>query len=279
MDRGGASLSGGLIDHILLDVADLERSEAFYGEAIGLPATGRDLWPGDGPSATFELGDGIHLVLVEVAEVRPDPPSMHTRLAVPFEEWDPIVERLRALGHRLHDDRKGGLRAVGEAGLNVTDPDGHVLELELHGPATLETPSARRGKIVAGHIDDFAIGSVTRVAEGQFFLLRLADGFLALSQVCTHMQFAITYQPEHFRFYCPRHRRRFTRTGRYMPRFRLDETPPLRTYPIEYVNGQVVVDTDESIPRTENEVDELVPCELGGLGASAPTSMGRRAPR
>ena len=98
-------MSGGLIHHIVLDVAALERSEAFYGEAIGLTSAGRDLWPGDGASATFVLGSGVHLVLAEVEEVRPEPPSMHTRLAVPPEEWDPIVERLRGLGYRLHDDR------------------------------------------------------------------------------------------------------------------------------------------------------------------------------
>lgn len=250
-------MSGGEVHHIALDVTDLDRSVAFYGDAIGLPAAGRDLWPGDGPSASFVLGSGEYLVLCQVAEVRPTPPGLHTRFAVPHEDWDPLVSRLRALGLSMHDDRKGGLRAVGEAGLNVTDQDGHVLELELHGPSAFEVPSAKRGKVVAGRIEDFPIGSVTRIPAGQFFLVHLRDGFLAVSQVCTHMQFTVTYQPEHYRFYCPRHRRKFTRTGRYLPRFDDDGTPPLRSYAIEFVDGQVVVDTDESIARTREEVDCL----------------------
>jgi len=252
-------MSGGLLHHIVLDVADLGRSADFYGEAIGLEPAGRDLWPGEGPNASFLIGSGEYLVLVEVAEPTPDPRGTHIRFAVPIEDWDPVVERLRSRGYRLHDDRKGGLRVMGEAGLNVTDPDGHVLELELHGPAAFEFPPAGRGKVVAGRVEDFAIGSVTRIPEGQFFLVRLQDGFLALSQVCTHMQFAVTYQPEHYRFYCPRHRRKFTRTGKYLPRFGLDDTPPLRVYAIELVDGQVVVDTDVSIPRTRDEADRCVP--------------------
>jgi len=251
-------LTGGSIHHLCLDVTDLDRSERFYRDGLGLTPVGRDLWAGEGPTSTFAVDDELQLVLCEVAQIRPIPPGLHTRFAVPYEEWQLLVDRLQALGLRMHDDRKGGLRAVGEAGLNVTDPDGHVFELELHGPATMEFPPARRGKVVAGRIEDVAIGSVTRVPAGQFFLVRLQDGFLALSQVCTHMQFAVTYQPEHFRFYCPRHRRKFTRTGKFISRFGDDDTPPLRTYPIEFRDGQVVVDTDEAIPRVREEADCLI---------------------
>lgn len=248
-------MTGGQVHHIVLDVTDVGRSAEFYGGALGLPPLGRDLWADDGPSASFQLGSGACLVLVEVAEARPDPPGMHVRLTVPPEEWDDIVERLQSRGYRPRDERKAGLRSVGEAGLNLADPDGHVIELEMHGPAAFEAPPAGRGKVVAGRVEDFVIGSVTRIPQGQFFLVRLAAGFLALSQVCTHQQFAVTYQPEHFRFYCPRHRRRFTRTGKYLPRFGYEDTPPLHTYRIEVVDGQVVVDTDVGIPRTREEAD------------------------
>ncbi len=251
-------MNGGRVHHIVVDVADIDRSESFYGEALGLPPIGRDIWPGDGSTSTFELADGQYLVLMEVEQPRPDPPGVHTRLAVSPDEWDDVVERLQSRGLSLHDDRKGGLRAVGEAGLNVTDPDGHVLELECHGPAAFEFPPAGRGKIVAGRVEDFPVGSVTRIQAGQLFLVRLPDGFLAVSQVCTHMQFAVTYQPEHFRFYCPRHRRKFTRTGKYLPRFEMENTPPLRTYNVEFVNGEIVIDTDVAVERTKAEADCMV---------------------
>ncbi len=252
-------MTGGLVHHIVLDVADLGRSDEFYGDVVGLPSAGRDLWPGDGATSSFVLGSGEYLVLAQVPQPRPDPPGLHTRLAIEPDDWDGLIGRLRSRGYSLHDDRKGGLRAVGEAAVNVADPDGHVLEFELHGPAAFEFPPAGRGTIVAGRIEDFPIGSVTRIPAGQFFLVHLRDGFLALSQVCTHMQFAVTYQPEHYRFYCPRHRRKFSRTGKYLPRFGMEDTPPLRVYSIEFVDGQVVVDTDISIPRVREEADCLIP--------------------
>ncbi len=252
-------MTSGTIHHICLDVSDLARSEPFYRDGLGLTPLGRDLWASEGHTATFAVDDELQLVLCEVDHVAPKPPGLHTRFAVPYDEWGLLVDRLQALGLSMHDDRKGGLRAVGEAGLNVTDPDGHVFELELHGPATTEFPPAARGKIVAGRIEDFAVGSVTRIPAGQFFLVRVKDGFLALSQVCTHMQFAITYQPEHYRFYCPRHRRKFTRTGKYISRFGDEDTPPLRTYRIEFVDGQIVVDTDEAMPRERADADRPVP--------------------
>ena len=101
-------MNAGQVHHIVLDVADIARSEEFYGEALGLPTLGRDLWSDDGPSVSFQLGSGACLVLLEVAQTRPDLPGMHIRLTVPPEDWDAIVERLRGRGYQPHDDRKGG---------------------------------------------------------------------------------------------------------------------------------------------------------------------------
>ena len=61
-------MSGGRVHHIVVDVAELGRSERFYGEALGLKSIGRDLWPEDGRTSTFELADGQFLVLMEVAQ-------------------------------------------------------------------------------------------------------------------------------------------------------------------------------------------------------------------
>ena len=44
-------MSTGEIHHIVLDVTDVERAADFYGEALGLPAVGRGLWPGGGATA------------------------------------------------------------------------------------------------------------------------------------------------------------------------------------------------------------------------------------
>ena len=117
-------------------------------------------------------------------------------------------------------------------------------------------PSARVGKVAAGSIESFPVGSVTHNEQGKFFLVRTRDGFLALSEICTHRQGHIVYEPEHYRFYCPCHYRKFTRTGEQIAIEK--DTAPLHMYAIEFVDGQVVVDTDLSIPRMPASVDRMV---------------------
>ena len=245
--------------HLMLEVSDLGRSEQFYGEGLGLRPLGRDLWPGDGSTATFELREGQYLVLVQVPDVKPDRTPAYTGLYFSPDEWEGLCKRVASLGGLTNEDNKAGLRAVGELKARLRDPDGYLLEVAAHRPSVYEMPAAQQGKIDAGRIGDFAVGSMTRFPQGKFFLLRTAEGFLALSEVCAHQQFTITYQPEHYRFYCPLHRYRYTRTGRVISRVAPLNVPPLHCYAIELVDGHVIVDTDTSIPRTEEEVDQVVP--------------------
>jgi Rieske Fe-S protein len=87
---------------------------------------------------------------------------------------------------------------------------------------------------------------------------------LALNQTCTHRQCTISYQPAHYRFYCGCHDNRFTRTGAHLGHS--EGVPPLHQYRIEFVDGQIVVDTDTSLPRTPEEAGRLVPIP-GGVEA------------
>jgi Rieske Fe-S protein len=146
---------------------------------------------------------------------------------------------------------------VGEVSTYFNDPDGHRLQITAYEPSAFEAPASKRGKIVAGRIQDFPVGSITHNKEGKFFIVRLQEGILALSEVCTHMQCNVIYQPEHYRFYCGCHYNRFTRKGEHLGH--IAGTPPLRTYNVEFVDGQVVVDTDTSRYRGPDEADRMVP--------------------
>ena len=249
----------GQFHHLMLEVTDLERAERFYCAALGFEPMGRGLWGEDRPHATLRVQDGQCLVLIQVPTLEPDGPGAHTQVYLSAERWHETLERLQRLGHRLHDDRKAGLVATGELMFHAADPDGHIVEMSAHEPAASEFPPAGRGKIKAGRIGDFAVGSVTHVREGKFFLVREDGGFLALSETCSHMPFPVVYQPEHYRFYCACHRYRFTRTGKYVRRIGANSADPLFAYAVELVDGQVVVDTDHHLARTEEEADVLVP--------------------
>jgi len=242
--------------HLALEVSDLERSERFFRDTIDLEPVGRDLWPGEGLTSTFKTGDRQYLVLVQVDEVKPEGPGVHTNFMLDPDDYPAIYDRLKDLGSLVIDHR-AEQRSVGEVSTYFKDPDNHQLQITAFAPEAFTIPAANRGKVVAGRIEDFAVGSVTHVQEGKFFLVRLQGGMLALSEVCTHRQCNVGYQPEHYRFYCACHYRKFTRKGEQIAIE--PDTAPLHMYAIELVDGQVVVDTDRSIPRTPESVDRMVP--------------------
>jgi Rieske Fe-S protein len=238
----------------MLEVSDLERSEQFYEEGIGLEALGRDLWPEDGPNTTFTTAGGQYVVLLQVDQVRPDGPGVHTNFIAPPEDYPAIYDRLGQLSCLVVDHRDAQ-RSVGEVSTYFTDPDGHRLQVTAYTEDAFRVPAAGRGKVVAGRVEDFPPGSVTHHKEGKFFLVHIPEGILALNEICTHQHCIVTYQPEHYRFYCACHYNRFTRTGEHLGH--IAGTPPLHAYAVELVDGQIVVDTDRTIPRTVEDTASL----------------------
>lgn len=245
--------------HKTVSVTDLERSERFFGETLGLDFVGRDLWPGEPPNSTFKTQIGQYVVLVQVPEVDPSRAEHWNFMTTP-EDLIKVRERLRALGCSVGDFRDQ-YRAIGEMSDNYYDPDNQIMQLTAIAPEAYETPPAGLGKIMAGSIDNFPAGSVTRVPEGRCYIVRTNDGVLAISEVCTHRQGMVQYQPEHYRFFCPIHFNRFDRIGRHLGH--TPGTPPLHVYPIEFVDGQIVVDTDVSVARTPDEAKKMVPIHEG----------------
>jgi catechol 2,3-dioxygenase-like lactoylglutathione lyase family enzyme len=253
---------------LVMEVTDLERSERFYRDDLGLQPLGRNLWPDDGDTATFRTADGAHVVLVQVAEIAPVGLDVHRNFMLPEEDYFEVFERLQERGWLRPNHRtEMGVRSATEITCSLYDPDRNRLQLTAWR-RPYHVPAAMRGKVVAGRIDDFAEGSVTYVGEGKFFVLRLPDGFLALNNVCTHLQANVVYQPEHYQYYCFCHGRMFDQVGRQVA-IKVD-VPPLEAYAIEFVDGQVVVDTDHSIPRSDAEADSVVPLPDAAL------SEGRR---
>ncbi|HVO41758.1 MAG TPA: Rieske 2Fe-2S domain-containing protein [Aggregatilineales bacterium] len=102
-------------------------------------------------------------------------------------------------------------------------------------------------KITAGKAKEFKLGTVSYVQSGHFFISRLPDGgMLAIWQRCTHLGCAVPWNKDEKQFHCPCHSSLYNMKGEVIggpaPR-------PLDLFPIQIVDGNVVVDTGSPISR------------------------------
>ncbi|HLA97734.1 MAG TPA: ubiquinol-cytochrome c reductase iron-sulfur subunit [Anaerolineales bacterium] len=102
-------------------------------------------------------------------------------------------------------------------------------------------------KIVAGRVQEFQLKSVSHVQKGRFYISRLEDGsLLALWHRCTHLGCTVPWREDEGVFHCPCHSSVFNLRGEVLsgpaPR-------PLDLFPIEFVAGEIVVDTSRPIER------------------------------
>ena len=106
-------------------------------------------------------------------------------------------------------------------------------------------------KVAAGQAAEFQPGTVSHVRQGRFFISRLEDGaMLALWHRCPHLGCTVPWRGDEDQFHCPCHSSIFTTRGEVVsgpaPR-------PLDIFPMEIVNGEVIVDTSKPIQRNRFE--------------------------
>jgi catechol 2,3-dioxygenase-like lactoylglutathione lyase family enzyme len=250
--------------HLVVQVTDLDRSEKFYQEVFGLDPVGRNLVNEEGPNSLLTMNTGQMVLLVQVPKVepfRPNSGSIHHAWLLTDDQFARAQQRLKAMGFSIEDSREE-FRAMGEKSLDVFDPDGHRYQVQAYGPEAHEIIKPGVGEVECGKVDNFGVGSVTLFGQAKFFLVRLPEGFLALSRWCSHMNGQIIWQKEHWRFFCPFHGATFNRKGEFTGH--LHNVGPLRLHPIEITaDGRVVVDTDRVIIREQFSQDQMVPPVCG----------------
>jgi cytochrome b6-f complex iron-sulfur subunit len=110
-------------------------------------------------------------------------------------------------------------------------------------------------KIVAGRPKEFKAGTVSLVQQGHFYISRQQDGgYLALWQRCTHLGCTVPWRTDEKQFHCPCHSSLFNARGEVIggpaPR-------PLDIFPMELVDGNIVVDTGSPISRDKFEPSQV----------------------
>jgi catechol 2,3-dioxygenase-like lactoylglutathione lyase family enzyme len=113
------------VSELVLEVVDLEASERFYSEVLGLPVV--DRWPGR---------DAIWVMAGKRTRIGLWKPQVglfgsrggvhvHFAMQISEDDFDGAVRRLRSLGQEVREtDFEGAGRAA-----YVTDPDGNLVEL------------------------------------------------------------------------------------------------------------------------------------------------------
>ena len=102
-------------------------------------------------------------------------------------------------------------------------------------------------KVIAGRPKEFKNNTVSLVQQRHFYIVRHKDGgFLAVWQRCTHLGCTVPWRKDENQFHCPCHSSLFNINGEVIggpaPR-------PLDIFPMELVDGNIVVDTSSPISR------------------------------
>ena len=253
------------LSHLLVQVTDLDRSEAFYRDVFGFDPLGRNLVAEQGDNALLKSNSGHMILLVKVDQVqpfRPNSSSIHHAFYLTPEQHQRARERRAVATGQEVSDTRASFRANGQLSFDVFDPDGHRYQVQSVGPEASVIMKADIGDVVCGKVEDFAIGSVTHFQDAQFYLVRHQDGFLALSHWCTHMNGELRWRDKHWSFYCAFHKATFNRKGEstgHRP------YPPLRLHPVTIGDDRsVVVNTSELVQRRNYDQAQLAmvaPCQ------------------
>jgi catechol 2,3-dioxygenase-like lactoylglutathione lyase family enzyme len=117
------------VSELVLEVSDLECSERFYTETLGLPVVER--WPHR--DAFWVLAGRTRIGLWEPQvglEGSRGGVHVHFAMQLPEQEFDARVEAMRSHGHEVPVHEFGPLAegAPATRAAYVTDPDGHLVE-------------------------------------------------------------------------------------------------------------------------------------------------------
>jgi catechol 2,3-dioxygenase-like lactoylglutathione lyase family enzyme len=114
------------VDHIVLRVRDLERSEAFYTALGGRVCIRRP------DNVSLEMGNVTRLTLKHEPSFDPPPVSSmdHLNLAVHADDIGTVVEYLQAQGIGTFEEDVSHT----SPSVRMLDPDRNVIEIRLAGP-------------------------------------------------------------------------------------------------------------------------------------------------
>ncbi len=143
-------------------------------------------------------------------------------------------------------NRRDFLDEVAAAALGIAGLGAIVVTVKYLSPNVLfEPPTSFR----VGTPDEYPVNSVTYIAEQEVYIVRLAEGFIAVSAICTHLGCITQWKADLDLVACPCHGSRFKRDGAVVngpaPR-------PLPHYAMRLMpDGELLVDKLDVVPQSQ----------------------------
>jgi catechol 2,3-dioxygenase-like lactoylglutathione lyase family enzyme len=126
------------MDHIVINVEDVEGMVAFYQDALDLPAERLEAYrAGDAPFPSVRLNDQTIIDFFPKPMWTDDPHAQgsgenmnHVCLAAGKSDWDALRQRLDARGIEIETGPapRGGARGTGTS-IYFRDPEGNLIEV------------------------------------------------------------------------------------------------------------------------------------------------------
>ncbi len=139
--------------------------------------------------------------------------------------------------------RRGFCQAAGLSACALTSMGAAAVSVDFLRPRALFEPAT---SFTVGPPDAIGVGSVIDFPEHRSFVIRLADGFRALSSVCTHLGCITRYQPDANLIACPCHGSRFALDGEVLA----GPAPRALRWLQMFLSdkGEIMVDTAVEVP-------------------------------
>ena len=126
--------------------------------------------------------------------------------------------------------------------------------------AYLWTPDTSLSLVNAGPVEDYNLLDVVLFEEGEFFLTRLPDRFLAINQRSTHMRCKVSWDPQSRQFISPCDGSVFDDKGEVV---RGPAPRPLGTHAITVENGELIIEVGDENVRKRDKYDPGQGAEIG----------------
>jgi cytochrome b6-f complex iron-sulfur subunit len=142
--------------------------------------------------------------------------------------------------------RRDFLGEIAGAAISIVAVGGAAVSVDYLSPRVLfEPPTTFR----IGPPEDYAVDSVTLLAEQQVYVVRTPAGFRALSAICTHLGCITQWDSDSGLIACPCHGSKFRRDGtvEHGPAPRPLEHFSVRLMP----DGDLLIDKLETVSQTQ----------------------------